>query len=121
MSDATPPVVLTDAKGRKLTLRKITVLEQVRMLRAIGPAQSENQPYFQMVECACMVAQIDELPMMMPNNEQQIDAVISRLGDEGMSAVMVSRIAEVQAARDAAEAAAGGVAAAPASPLPLSD
>ena len=76
------------------------------MLRAIGPRQAENQPYFQLVECACMADLIDGVPVPMPGNEAQIDAAINRLGDDGMAAIMVHRMEEVQATMAAAEAAA---------------
>lgn len=108
MSDsngAAAPKVVTDARGRKITLRKITVMDQVKMLRAIGPRQAENQPYFHLVECAYMADMIDSVPVPMPTNELQIDAAIARLGDDGMAAIMVHRMEEVQATMAAAEAA----------------
>jgi len=106
MSDASTPTIITDARGRKLTLRKMTVIDQTRMFRAIGADQSQNQPYVQIVECAYMVSDIDGLPVPAPVSERQIDAAISRLGDDGVAAVMVHRIAEIQATTSAAEAAA---------------
>lgn len=96
---------LTDAKGRSLELRKMTVLDQARMLRAIGPKQAENQPYVQLVECACMVSAIDGVPALMPTTEQTIDALLGRLGDDGIAAVMAKRMAEIQSIMEAAQAA----------------
>lgn len=108
---------ITDAGGRKLELRKLNALDQVRMLRAIGAEQAQNQPYVHMVECAFMVAAIDGVPMPLPTSERTIDGAISRLGDDGMSAVMVQRIKEINAANTAADAAAeGGNAADPLEP-----
>jgi hypothetical protein len=101
-----PPQIVTDAKGRRITLRKINVLDQVKMLRAIGPKQAENQPYFNIVECAFMADMLDGIPLPMPSTEQQIDAAIGRLGDEGIAAIMVHRIEEMKATTEAAEAAA---------------
>ena len=113
--------MVTDAKGRKITLRDLTVLDQVKMLRAIGPKQAENQPYYGMVESACMASAIDGVPVIMPANESQIDAVIAKLGDEGMAAIMVHRVAAIQAtvraAEQAAERAAEHAEAEPESPL----
>lgn len=120
---ATIAAVVTDAQGRKITLRKITVLDQVKMLRAIGPRQAENQPYFQLVECACMADMIDGVPLLMPANEAQIDAAISRLGDDGMAAIMVHRMEDLQATMKAAEDAAASappLEVKPDSPLPAS-
>ena len=97
--------VITDAAGRKLELRKLNALDQVRMLRAIGAEQAQNQPYVHMVECAFMVSAIDGVPQPLPTSERTIDGAIGRLGDDGMAAVMVQRIKEISAATDAAEAA----------------
>lgn len=109
---------VTDAKGRKLHLRKLTVMDQVRLLRAIGPAQSSNRPYVDLVTMASGVAQIDEVPCIIPTNERQIDAAIERIGDEGFSALMVNMQAEFRALELAAEAAmeAGGQAPDPLAP-----
>ena len=112
--------VLSDAKGRKLTLRKLNVRDQARMLRAIGsrdPRQAENQPYVQMVECACMVAELDGVPVPMPVKEDQIDALLDRLGDEGMAVLYGHRAAEIKRIVAEAEAAmAGGAETSPLDP-----
>ena len=99
---------IKDAQGRMLTLRKLNALDQVRMLRAIGAEQSQNQPYVHLVECAFMVSDIDGAPVPAPTNERQIDALIGRLGDDGIAAVMVERIKDVRATMDAADAAQDG-------------
>lgn len=99
---------VTDAKGRVIGIRKLTVVDQVRMLRAIGPAQSQNEPYVQTVECACMALDIDGVPLPFPRNEAQIDANLTKLGDDGVNALFAVRIAEIQAGIAAAEAAAEG-------------
>jgi hypothetical protein len=112
--------VATDAKGRKLTLRKLNILDQVRLLRAIGPSQASNQPYYDIVMAAASVSDIDGLPIPMPTNERQIDAAIARIGDEGFAALMVHmqrQIAEVQAAAEAAADEAADGEANPADPL----
>lgn len=93
---------VTDAKGRKLTLRKITVLDQVRLLRAIGPAQSSNEPYVNIVTMAASVSDIGGVPLPFPRNEAQIDAAIERIGDEGFVALTVSMKAEIAALEAAA-------------------
>ena len=100
MSD---PVVITDAKGRKILLRPLNVMAQVRLLRAIGPEQSANQPYVNVVQAAAGVAEIDGVPMPFPANERMIDAAIDRLGDEGFLAVAMHQKAEMEAAVAAAE------------------
>ncbi len=107
---------LTDALGRKLTIRNLNALDQARLLRAVGAAQSANMTYFNMVECAAMVSEIDGVPCPFPANERMIDAAIGRLDDEGMACVMVRRTARVMEAMAAAESIMEG---APAAPDPL--
>jgi hypothetical protein len=95
----------TDAKGRLITLRRLTVMDQVKLLRAIGPAQSINQPYVEIVTMAASVAQVGDVPCPMPTNERQIDAAIERIGDEGFVALSVYMRREVEALQAAAETA----------------
>ena len=104
---ANATVDLTDSLGRTITVRTLNALDQMRMLRAIGPAQSSNMPYVQMVECVLMATAIDGMPLPTPSNERQIDAGVQRLGDEGMVAVMVHRMQAITAMQDEAEAATG--------------
>lgn len=100
--------VVTDAKGRKITTRKFNVLDQVKLLRAIGAEQSNNQPYVQIVMMAASVSEIDGTPRPVPTNERQIDAAISAIGDDGFAALMVDMKRQVDALEAAAEAAADG-------------
>jgi hypothetical protein len=86
----------------------LNVLDQVKLLRAIGAEQSRNQPYVQIVNMAASVAQIDDVPCVMPSSERQIDAAVDRLGDDGFAAVMVNMQRRVDALMAAAEGAADG-------------
>ncbi len=97
--------VITDARGRKITVRELTGLEQLRMLRAIGPRQSGNSDYGYMVECIMMVVDVDGVPMPKPTTEAQIDAAMQRIGDDAMAGVMLWRTQRIMAAQKAAEAA----------------
>lgn len=105
MSGIQAPEVITDSAGRKITLRKLTVVDQARLLRAIGPKQAENQPYVQLVEMACMAADIDGIPLPFPTNETQIDALLGRLGDSAVNELYGARLAAIQKLVDEAEAA----------------
>jgi hypothetical protein len=100
--------VITDAKGRKLTLRKLNVLDQVKLLRAVGAEQARNQPYVEIVTMSASVSDIDGVPQLIPVNERQIDALIGRIGDEGFGALMVYMQREVASVETAALAAADG-------------
>lgn len=110
--------VLTDSKGRKLTLRTLSVLDQARIMRAIGAEQAKNEPYVAVVMAACSIEQIDDVPVPLPRNERDIDDRIGRVGDDGFAMIQAHFTAEAARVRAAAEALlAGGEAA----PDPLAD
>ena len=97
--------IVTDALGRKLTIRDLSALEEIRLLRAIGPQQSDNRPYVELVQAAASVAFIDSKPMIKPTNERQIDMLIEALGDEGIQVVQMRRIVKLNAMYAAAQTA----------------
>lgn len=78
---------ITDRLGRVLSLRRLTVLDRLRLFKAAGPVLSENHPWFGMAVLAASVAAIDGVPIPLPANELQIEAAVSRLGDEGLEIV----------------------------------
>lgn len=84
---ATMPSIVTDAIGRRLSLRRMTALDKLRLFKAAGPNLAQNQPWLGMAMLACSVAALDDVPVPAPTNEQQIEAMISRLGDAGITAV----------------------------------
>jgi hypothetical protein len=77
---------VTDADGRRLTLRRIGALEKLRLFKAAGPVLSQNEPWLGMAILACSVSAIDDVPVPMPGNEQQVEAAVARLGDVGIVA-----------------------------------
>lgn len=87
--------VITDSKGRKLLVQEVGVLQQTRLLRAMGPAQASNQPYYNLVLAAAMVKEIDGTPTRPIASERDIDGAIERLGDEGMIAVQAHLITKM--------------------------
>lgn len=83
----TANTTITDARSRQLTLRRLTVLDRLRLFKAAGPVLAENHPWFGMAILASSVAAIDGVPVPLPSNEAQIEAAVSRLGDDGLAAV----------------------------------
>ena len=78
--------VVTDDGGRKLALRRMTVLDKLRLFKAAGSQLSQNGPWLGIALLACSITEIDDVPVPMPGNEQQIEALVARLGDEGIAA-----------------------------------
>ncbi len=79
--------MVTDALGRKLTLRRIGALEKLRLYKAVGPQLGQNEPYLAMALLAISVATIDDVPLPAPANEGQIEMIVQKLGDQGLAAV----------------------------------
>lgn len=87
VSAATAAPTVTDLLGRRLTLRRMTSLDKLRLFKAAGPALAHNQPWLGMAMLACSVAEIDNVPIPSAANEQQIEGLVARLGDCGIAAV----------------------------------
>jgi hypothetical protein len=93
--------VVTDSRGRALSLRRLTVVDRLRLFKAAGAVLAENHPWFGMAVLAASVAAIDDVPVPIPTNEAQIEAAVSRLGDEGLSAAAAALDQEDQKAIEA--------------------
>jgi len=80
--------VVTDSKGRRLTIREPDLLQESRLIRALG--EHAGNTNYVMVYCmpAAMVARIDDVERIFPSTQLEVDAAIQALGREGLSAVM---------------------------------
>ncbi len=87
-AQAAPEV--TDALGRRLSLRRLTALDKLRLFKAAGPVLAQNQPWLGLAILAASVAAIDDVPVPAPANEAQVEALVARLGDPGIAAVAAS-------------------------------
>ncbi len=79
--------VATTAEGTRLTLRRLNALDKLRLFKAAGPLLSQNEPWLGMALLASSVVAIDDVPVPLPATEQQIEAMVARLGDAGIAAV----------------------------------
>ena len=76
-----------DKAGRVLELRRVGVLEQLRLFKALGPELSENRAYMGLARVAAAVAMVDCVPLPFPAHEAGIEAALERLGEDGVEAV----------------------------------
>jgi len=81
---------VTDARGRSLSLRRLTALDKLRLFKAAGPVLAQNQPWLGMAVLACSVAAVDDVPIPPAVTEGQIETLVARLGDDGLAAVAAS-------------------------------
>ena len=89
-----------DALGRRLALRRLTALDKLRLFKAAGPLLAQNPPWLGTALLAASVTAIDDIPVPPPVSEAQIEAIVQRLGDEGINAVgaaLVPAAAELDA------------------------
>ena len=78
---------LRDRAGRVIELRRLGVVEQLRLFKVLGPELSENRAYVGLARMAAAVAMVDGVPVPFPVNEAGIEAALERLGDDGVEAV----------------------------------
>ena len=79
--------VAIDAAGRRLALRRLTALDKLRLYKAAGPALAQNAPWMGVALLAASVSAIDGVPVPAPASEVQVEALVGRLGEEGLAAI----------------------------------
>ena len=72
--------------GRTLCVRRMDALDRLRLFKTLGPSLSMNTPYLGMALIAASVSTIDGVPIPPPATEEHVEALVRRLGDEGISA-----------------------------------
>lgn len=85
---------VTDSEGRSLTIRRLGALDKLRLFKAAGPVLAQNHLWLGMATLACSVSAIDDIPIPPPVSEGQIEGLVSRLGDSGITAVAQALVPE---------------------------
>lgn len=106
-AEARPDNVVVDGRGRTLKISEPDVLTESRLVRMIGQDAAFNAAYMEAyVFPAVSVAEIDGDPVDFPTTQREVDALIQRLGREGIGAAAMYRVnkrkAEQKEAEDAA-------------------
>lgn len=86
VAKASAEVVITDAKGRAIKLKKPGVLAQFRMIEILGES-AKNIVYTGMVLPLIFVAEIDGDAVLQPQSKRELEALIQRLDEDGVAAV----------------------------------
>lgn len=98
VAQAVAEVTVPDARGRTLRLRKPGVLAQFRLIEALGDT-AKNEVYVRMVMPLLYLGAIDDDALILMTTKPQIEALIQRLGEEGIAAV-IEGVQEHFGARD---------------------
>lgn len=80
-------VIIDTPSGMTITLKKPGVLSQFRLVKMLGEA-ANNQVYFSMILPMTYITAIDGKALNYPNSEREIEALITRLDEDGVTAVM---------------------------------
>jgi hypothetical protein len=59
----------------------------LRLFKALGPELAQNAPYLGIALLAVAVTSIDDIPVPPAVTEGQLEALVFRLGDDGLSAI----------------------------------
>jgi hypothetical protein len=79
--------IVRDRAGRAIELRRVGVVEQLRLFKILGPELAENRAYVGLARVAAAVAAVEGIPVPFPSGEAGVEAVLERLGDDGVEAV----------------------------------
>jgi len=80
-------VVVQDSRGREIKLKKPGVLAQYRLVEALG-SLAKNEVYTGMVMPLIFVTEIAGDPIFQPTTKLEIEALLVRLDEDGLSAVL---------------------------------
>jgi len=78
---------VVDIRGRLLGLRRLSVLDRLRLYEAAGAELSRNDRWLGLAVLAASVAVIDGVPVPMPASKAGIEAAVQRLDEDGLAAV----------------------------------
>src|SRR5712692_1590735 len=87
LARAVAGVEVADAGGRKITLKKPGVLAQYRLIEILGDS-AKNETYVGMCLPLLFVSAIDGEAVFAPLKKSEVEALIQRLDDAGITAVM---------------------------------
>lgn len=100
---AAAEVTIQTPNGFSVTLKRPGVLSSFRLVKMLGDA-ARNVVYMNMVLPFTYITAIDGRAVAAPNTEREIEALITRLDEEGVAAVMNAVSENFGAQQDPTEA-----------------
>lgn len=76
----------TDARGRKIAVRKLNPLDRMRLFEIVGADNSRNASYLSYAIILASVTAIDGIAQAFPASKLKLEAIASLLDDDGMDA-----------------------------------
>lgn len=77
---------VTDGRGRRIGLKKPSLLAQYRLVELLGDS-AKNETFLGMVMPIVMVCEIDGDKVPSPSTRRELDALIQRVEEDGLAAI----------------------------------
>jgi hypothetical protein len=84
---AAKSVTVKDAGGRSIEVRKLKILDRMRVIELVGAANAANEQYLGFAVLAYSVSSIDGNPVGRPATKLALEAIVQQLDDDGFAAV----------------------------------
>lgn len=84
------PHACEDAQGRRIVWKKLGALDNMRLAEIVGPGNIANAQYMLYANTAFSVQEIGGERLTKPMSKLQLEALVQRLGDEGIDALWTS-------------------------------
>lgn len=81
------PVMKTDATGRSLKVKYLTLLDQMRIARVLGGELCKNDQYKALASLAFCVVELNGEQIAPPINVREVEFLCDRLGEDGAVAI----------------------------------
>ena len=92
--------VLTLADGRKLTIKQPGILQESRLVRAMGQDATNAAYMTSYVAPSAWVVAIDGDAVIFPNTAREVEGLIQRVGRDGIIAVLNHMVEQANAEQE---------------------
>ncbi len=82
--------VVTDSKGRKLSINRMDPADQLDFFEACSGGRSSNAAWVTMAMWSASCVAIDGVPVVMPTSPEGIKGLARKLGHEGLAAIRIA-------------------------------
>lgn len=106
--DQYAPAEVVDSRGRRLIVKRLRVLDRMRLADMVGTSSAQNPEYFGFAMLAATVTHIDDRALPKIANKNWLEARVAELDDEGLDAVAAHFAEEFEAAEKRALASGSG-------------
>lgn len=97
--------LVVDSRGRSIKIKKLSALDRMNLFKAVGAEESENRLFMSYANAAAAVTELDGARVSFPMNQIQLSALVARLDEDGLEAVVNGLVALNPEREDVASAA----------------